>query len=541
MRAPAWRTLRLAFACALAILLIPSAAPAQLPDISVPDLEAPVPDPPLELPEAPPAPSADELVRTVEQETGVDVPALGGQPDQQPLPATPDQPAAESTASNPPEGSPPVAAPADPEGGAVGQTSSERAGSSPPSAPQGRDDGERPVGGGDGSRRGLPAASAAGREDEATSPVRRVFEAIGDLPWALMAVIGALALLGLVMVGRSTLLVRLSRRLTNQGNELREDVGALQTALLPAIPAQIGSVELSVAYRAAEGPAAGGDFHDVLPLDGKRVAIVIGDVCGHGREALAITALVHYTVRAYLEAGMQPRQALRLADEALGGKLGGDFATVLTAVYDSESSTLVYSTAGHPVPVILGEPGDHAVTEMTPPPIGIGPPTGFRETRVALRSGSRVCFFTDGLIEQRDGDGAMLGREGLVRSLTGLEDRTEAEATLDRLAGSTPAADDLTLCLARPLDAAGDGTVVEELELEADSDPKPIADFLVSCGLDAEESKRALVEIGACAGPALLRVDRGSQRTSFAVTEPAGGRSTRPALPSKLAAPLLAS
>jgi len=538
MRAPAWRTLRLAFACALAILLIPSAAPAQLPGVDVPD-------PPLELPGAP-ATAVDELVRTVEQETGVDVPGLGGQPDQQPPPASPDQPAAAPTASNPPEGRPPAATPADPEGGAVGQASAEGSGSSPPSAPQGRGGGERgggegPVGGGDGSPRGLPAASVAGREDEETSPVRRVFGAIGDLPWALMAVIGALALLGLAMVGRSTLLVRLARRLTNQGNELREDVGALQTALLPAIPAQIGSVELSVAYRAAEGPAAGGDFHDVLPLDGKRVAIVIGDVCGHGREALTITALVHYTVRAYLEAGMQPRQALRLADQALGGKLGGEFATVLAAVYDSESSTLVYSTAGHPVPVILGESDDHAVTEMTPPPIGLGPPTGFRETRVALRSGSRVCFFTDGLIEQRDGGGAMLGREGLVRSLTGLEDRTEAEAALDRLAGSAPAADDLTLCLARPLDAAGDGTVVEELELEAESDPKPIAEFLASCGLDAEESKRALAEIGACAGSALLRVDRGAQHSSFAVTEPAGGRSTSPALPSRLPAPLLAS
>jgi len=67
------------------------------------------------------------------------------------------------------------------------------------------------------------------------------------------------------------------------------------------------------------------------------------------------------------------------------------------------------------------------------------------------------------------------------------------------------------------------------------------AEFLASCGLDAEESNRALAEIGACAGSALLRVDRGAQHSSFAVTEPAGGRSTSPALPSRLPAPLLAS
>src|SRR5690606_17908630 len=122
-----------------------------------------------------------------------------------------------------------------------------------------------------------------------------------------------------------------SRRLHLQRRELREDVGALQSALLPQVPERIGDVEISVAYRPKDGPAAGGDFHDVIALGGDRIALMVGDVSGHGREALTITALAHYTVRAYLEAGLEPREAMRLADEALGGKLGDDFVTVVAA------------------------------------------------------------------------------------------------------------------------------------------------------------------------------------------------------------------
>jgi serine phosphatase RsbU (regulator of sigma subunit) len=204
------------------------------------------------------------------------------------------------------------------------------------------------------------------------------------------------------------------RHLARETSMLVEDAGLLERALLPEVPERVGPLSASVAYRPADGPGAGGDFYDVFPLDSGRVAAMVGDVSGHGRAALERATLMHYTLRAYLEAGLAPRSALELANEVRADGSEGEFATALIAIYDAAQATLSYACAGHPPPIVLGPVAHEPVTVCSSPPIGLEMPTALRQTTIAFPAGSTACLYTDGVAEARSG-GSLLGRERLAK------------------------------------------------------------------------------------------------------------------------------
>ena len=359
------------------------------------------------------------------------------------------------------------------------------------------------------------STGAGGSGDEPSGALRPIAEVIKFIPTPVKALIVVLALLAIAFFVHSFFVTRRARRLEEHRQELLGDVGLLQKALLPDVPARIGPLDATVAYRPAEGPGAGGDFYDVFPMEGDRVAIIVGDVCGHGRQALAVTALMRYTLRAYLTAGGEPRAALQSAARALEHEPHAELTTVVLAVYDSRAGTLSYACAGHPPPILIGPGAHRPVTVGSSPPIGAGFETGVRQTTVPLPPGSIACFFTDGLLEARLGDG-LLGRERVSEIVNELGDEVRADALLSRIAERADRApDDMAACIvrARPDAPVPEDVRLEDLELDgALEDEDRAHGFLAACGVPGDGADSVLRKARAAVGEfgaAILRVRLG--------------------------------
>ena len=374
-----------------------------------------------------------------------------------------------------------------------------------------------------------------------TSPLVTTITTIADVvPLPVRFLLGLLLSLSLALGTRSWLAAMRARRLERQRGELLEDVGLLQAALLPATPKHLGVVGTSAAYRPADGPGAGGDFYDVFALGDGRVAVILGDISGHGRQALPHTALVRFTLRAYLEAGLSPRVAVQTAESVLERQLGGSFATVVVAIYDPEERTLVYACAGHPPPLVVGSPsvgsiesagsvgsrgsvgsaGSTAsarsvelagsVESITPitvcaaPPIGAGMRTGSRQTTVAMPGRAQVCFFTDGVTEARTG-GELFGAGRLTRAFAELGPAADASQLLQRVAEATDIrSDDMAACV---LNIAGGPTapavLLEEVEFDRETPSNRRAEqLLLACGVRRGEVPELIANARHAAGQA---------------------------------------
>ncbi|MFC4530941.1 SpoIIE family protein phosphatase [Sphaerisporangium dianthi] len=238
----------------------------------------------------------------------------------------------------------------------------------------------------------------------------------------------------------------------------------LQRSLLPQrLPAQ-PAVEIASRYLPAGAQAGvGGDWFDVIPLSGCRVALVVGDVVGHGVHASATMGRLRTAVRTLADVDLPPDELLthlddlviHLSDEQTGmaegeaaasGELG---ATCLYAVYDPISRCCTMATAGHPLPVLI-TPGGAAELVSGPvgPPLGIGG-MPFETIELPLAAGSVVALFTDGLIEARDRD-IDQGLAALCGALT--SPAASLEDTCDIVTGALlggRASDDAALLLTR--------------------------------------------------------------------------------------------
>ena len=214
----------------------------------------------------------------------------------------------------------------------------------------------------------------------------------------------------------------------------------LESSLLPPLFPAIPQIDVAARYRPADDSArVGGDFYDVFRSGEHRWSVVLGDVCGCGPSAAAITGIARYSIRA-LSPELDPAAALERLNAALGQHADARFVTavlgdvVVTPAGDVE---VKFANAGHPPPLLLRDDG--TVTLLEDPHgalLGVFPQCGAVDVGVALDAGDALILYTDGVIEARDKDGEMFGFDRLValaatssgRSAEGIARRIELAA-----------------------------------------------------------------------------------------------------------------
>ncbi|KRD19391.1 MULTISPECIES: SpoIIE family protein phosphatase [unclassified Streptomyces] len=239
----------------------------------------------------------------------------------------------------------------------------------------------------------------------------------------------------------------------------RETALALQRSLLPRTLPRTAAVEAASRYLPAARAGVGGDWFDVIPLSGMRVAMVVGDVVGHGVQASATMGRLRTAVRTLADIDLAPDELLthlddlvvRLSEEAGGeGSPGEVGATCLYAVYDPVSRRCSLARAGHPPPVLLRPDGTPRRIELPAgPPLGVGG-LPFESAELEVAEGSVLAFYTDGLTESRERDadaGHRLLREALADPSDSLDET--CDRILHTLLPPGGAADDVALLLAR--------------------------------------------------------------------------------------------
>ncbi|GAX50967.1 SpoIIE family protein phosphatase [Streptomyces olivochromogenes] len=215
---------------------------------------------------------------------------------------------------------------------------------------------------------------------------------------------------------RAAVCIDNARRFTQQQSAAL----TLQRSLLPSAVSDLPAVEVACRYLPASGePGIGGDWFDVIPLSGARVALVVGDVVGHGLHAAASMGRLRAAVRTLASLDLEPDEVVARLDDLvslLAAELEANAdgsgstveqmlgATCVYAVYDPVSRHCSLARAGHPAPMLSTPDGEVTVLDLPAgPPLGLGG-LPFETYDLDLPEGSLLTLYTNGLLEARNGD-----------------------------------------------------------------------------------------------------------------------------------------
>ncbi|MGW2121593.1 sodium/proline symporter PutP [Streptomyces sp. NPDC001758] len=349
------------------------------------------------------------------------------------------------------------------------------------------------------------------------------------------------------IVSRAAVSIDNARRFTRERTASR----AMQQFLLPQALTGGSALDVASWYRPAGVPSGvGGDWFDVIPLSGARVALVVGDVVGHGMNAAATMGRLRAAVRTLANLDFPPDELLAHLDDLVIGLMGAHDdseqaaesgagfmgATCLYAVYDPVAGRCALARAGHLPPVLVGPGGPAEILDLPAgPPLGLGY-LPFESVELELAEGSLLAFYTDGLVETADRDiDVGISRLGDVLAKPGPTLEETGRRAVDTLLTGPPP-DDAALLLARTRVLSPHQVVSWDLP----SDPAAVGDArdsavrqLSEWGLDHLAFTTELIvselvtnAIRHASGPVALRLIR--DRNLICEVSDASGTSPRP-------------
>jgi sigma-B regulation protein RsbU (phosphoserine phosphatase) len=234
-------------------------------------------------------------------------------------------------------------------------------------------------------------------------------------------------------------------------------VADIQRSLLPKTLPKIPTLDLAAYYQTSRW--AGGDYYDIFALPGDKWGLLIADVSGHGTPAAVMMAITHSIAHTYPGPPDPPGRLLAFLNDNLTRHYTADneaFVTSFYGIYDPSRRELQYASAGHNPPrlVSCADGSIAALDGVSSLPLGVVPGETFPEHVQSLRPGDQVVFYTDGITEAVDPQGAMFGTERLDQVLMSCPIRAKDILTavleeLDRFTAGQPAEDDRTLLVAK--------------------------------------------------------------------------------------------
>jgi sigma-B regulation protein RsbU (phosphoserine phosphatase) len=230
-------------------------------------------------------------------------------------------------------------------------------------------------------------------------------------------------------------LLRARQEAELERERLQRLVTTLQRSLLPPTLPVVPGLETAAHYNIASADEVGGDFYDLFPLSQDRWGLFLGDVCGKGAPAAAVTSLIRYTLRAAAVYDPDPITVLSTLNTALHQEYHRDFRRFCTAIFglltpDGDGFALTLASGGHPAALLMRADG---AADYQPTPggtlIGIWDDPTFTATSIILGPGDTVLLYTDGLTDMRtDTAGGRYGDEALHAFATNLAPTTATEA-----------------------------------------------------------------------------------------------------------------